>query len=123
VNVTLNVNDDAELRSAIKDAIRGAVKSIVREEISEIIATELRGKIRGDITAKVDIILREELGKEIRKNLSIMPYFNDNKQIDAVIVSSVEWYLQQHHDLIAKQAFLCTTDKVVQALLKAVKNG
>lgn len=45
--VTLNIQNDAELRAHIKDAVKGQVMSIVREELIEIIKSELDRKVKG----------------------------------------------------------------------------
>lgn len=37
MKVTLNVQEDAELRAAIKDMVRGAVTGIVRDEIKDMV--------------------------------------------------------------------------------------
>jgi len=37
MKLTLNVQEDAELRAAIKDMVRGVVTGIVREEISDMV--------------------------------------------------------------------------------------
>lgn len=47
MKVTLNIENDAELRAYIKDAIKGQVLSIVREEFLEIVREELERKIKG----------------------------------------------------------------------------
>lgn len=47
MKVTLNIQDDAELRLAVKNAIKGQVLSIVREELQNIISEELQRKIKG----------------------------------------------------------------------------
>jgi hypothetical protein len=47
MNVTLNIENDAELRAYIKDAIKGQVLSIVRDEFTTMIKEELERKIKG----------------------------------------------------------------------------
>lgn len=45
MTVTLNIENDAELRAYIKDCIKGQVLSIVREEYLEVIKKELVRKL------------------------------------------------------------------------------
>lgn len=45
MKVTLNIQDDQELRASIKDAIRGQVLSIVREELTQTIKDEFKRKL------------------------------------------------------------------------------
>ena len=45
MNVTLKIENDAELRSYIKECIKGQVLSIVREEFIEIVKAEITRKI------------------------------------------------------------------------------
>ena len=47
MKVTLNIENDVELRTYIKDAIKGQVLNIVREEFLEIVREELERKIKG----------------------------------------------------------------------------
>lgn len=47
MKVTLNIENDVELRTYIKDAIKGQVLNIVREEFLEIVKEELERKIKG----------------------------------------------------------------------------
>lgn len=46
MKVELNIENDKELRSYIKDCIRGQVLSIVREEFLEIVRNELERKMK-----------------------------------------------------------------------------
>lgn len=47
MKVTLNIENDVELRAYIKDAIKGQVLNIVREEFLQIVREELERKIKG----------------------------------------------------------------------------
>lgn len=46
MKVTLNIEQDAELRSVIKDAIKGQVMSVTREEITSIVKEEIQKKVQ-----------------------------------------------------------------------------
>ena len=67
MRVTLDVNDDAELRNHIKDVIRGQVESIVREQTKESLVNIMTMKykdadtiIEKMISEKLDSILQEK---------------------------------------------------------------
>jgi hypothetical protein len=47
MNITLNIQNDAELRAFIKDAIKGQILSIVREEFIQIVKEEIERKLKG----------------------------------------------------------------------------
>jgi hypothetical protein len=47
MKVTLNVENDAELRAHIKYLIKGQILSIVREDFLEIVKEEIERKIKG----------------------------------------------------------------------------
>lgn len=47
MKVTLNIENDDELRAYIKDCIKGQVLSIVREEFKQIVQDEIERKIKG----------------------------------------------------------------------------
>ena len=49
--VTLNIENDAELRAYIKDCIKGQILAITREEFKNIVTEELEKKIKGTYDA------------------------------------------------------------------------
>lgn len=49
MNVTLKIENDAELRAYIKECIKGQVLSIARDEFMETIKTEIQRKILGSV--------------------------------------------------------------------------
>ena len=65
MKVTFNVENDAELRAAVKDLIKGQVLSIVREEFIEIIKEELERKLKGTEKYVFDIYLRNSMQSAI----------------------------------------------------------
>ena len=70
MQVTLNIQNDEQLRSYIQDLIKGQVLSIVREELKEMIQTELERKIKGfDKTNNFDYIVKLTLREGVRSLL------------------------------------------------------
>ena len=95
MKVTLNIENDAELRTYIKDAIKGQVLNIVREEFLEIVREELERKIKGTSEYTFKIMQQEAMTKATSKILYekhnvlnwntdfIEPYIN--KKLDDVL--------------------------------------
>ncbi len=95
MKVTLNIENDAELRAYIKDAIKGQVLNIVREEFLEIVKEELERKIKGTndyvfksmqqeaMTKATSAILYKEHNAVNWNHDFIEPYIN--KKLDDVL--------------------------------------
>lgn len=64
--VKLNIEEDAELRAAIKEAIKGQVRSVAREEIIGILKEILVAKVP---EANPDTLLREHVVKTVKDQL------------------------------------------------------
>lgn len=96
MNVTLNIENDEELRTYIKDMIKGQVMSIVREEFLEIIRTELNRKVKGMSSGHFDEMLKQTmklaLAEILRDNHGITKWNTDfikphiNELIDSYLV-------------------------------------
>lgn len=82
MRVTLNINDDAELRDYVKDLIRGQVKSVIREEMSDILLSEIRSKTRKMEIPKMEVMMKELIEKEVRHALGTTSY-NSFIQVEA----------------------------------------
>lgn len=95
MKVTLNIENDVELRAYIKDCIKGQVLSIVREEFLEIVKEELEKKIKGTseyqfktmqqeaMNRATSDILRTEHNVASWNQSFIEPYIN--KKMDEVL--------------------------------------
>lgn len=59
MKVTLNIENDKELRAYIKDCIKGQVLSITREEINELIKEEVQRKLKGLNQYTLDRYIKE----------------------------------------------------------------
>lgn len=64
--VKLNIEEDAELRAAIKEAIKGQVRSIAREDIIAILKEILSSKVP---EANPDTLLKEYIVKLAKDQL------------------------------------------------------
>jgi len=69
MTVTLNIENDAELRAYIKDCIKGQVLSIVREDFLEIIKEEIQRKIKGGNEQWFDFMLKGSLKMAVKELL------------------------------------------------------
>lgn len=76
MKVTLNIENDAELRAYVKDLISGQVKSILREEIAEIIKTVVHGKIKnsGVEVPNIEHIMKRQIEEAVSKQLNSTGY-------------------------------------------------
>lgn len=106
MNVTLNIENDAELRAYIKDCIKGQVLSIVREEMQEMIKEELNRKIKGLNDSNFKRIFTEAMIKNIKDILQVNYNVKcwDNNWIKPIIGSLMEQYVKQNESLINQLA-------------------
>jgi len=69
MKVTLNIENDVELRAYIKDVIKGQVLSIVREEFLEIVKEEITKKIKGSHESQFQKLFESSFVKAIQNIL------------------------------------------------------
>ncbi len=102
MKVTLNIENDVELRTYIKDAIKGQVLNIVREEFLEIVREELERKIKGTTKYAFKSMQQEAMTKAISdilyKEHNVLNWNTDfiepyiNKKLDNVLKNK-DWNL------------------------------
>lgn len=112
MNVTLNIGNDTELRSYIKDCIKGQVLAIVREDFQQIVKDEIERKVKGLDKNNFNYMLEQALRLSVSEVLNeqgvqewsedfIRPFINTrldqvmkhidfNKLIDAMAVEKVK---------------------------------
>ena len=66
MKVTLDINNDAELRTHIKEAIKGQIASIVREEYYELVKAEIEKKVKSHSGSNIEYYLREGISKTVK---------------------------------------------------------
>ncbi len=102
MRVTLNIENDAELRAHVKDCIKGQVLSIVREEMLEIVKEELNRKIKGLSDANFQRVFTEAMIKNVkdilRDDYGVKEW--DNKWLAPIIASIMEKYVKDNAHLI-----------------------
>lgn len=90
MNITLNIQNDQELRAFIKDAIKGQVLSIAREEFLQIVRDEIQRKIKGTDDSQFYRMFRSAMEnaclKILRDDHNVMDW---NKTFISPIVSAV----------------------------------
>jgi len=69
MKVTLNIENDAELRSYIKDCIKGQVLAIAREEFTAMVKEELERKLKGVDKFNFERMLRESMKDAVKSIL------------------------------------------------------
>lgn len=81
MQVVLNIENDEELRTHIKEMIKGQVMSIVREEFLEIVRTELNRKVKGMTAGHFDEMIKQgmkqALGEMLREDYNITQWNKD----------------------------------------------
>lgn len=66
MNISLNIENDQELRAYIKDCIKGQVLSIMRDELTAVITKELERKWKGLDKSNFDRMIKESLKNATR---------------------------------------------------------
>jgi len=59
MKVTLNIENDAELRAYIKDCINGQVLAIVREDFRDVVRTEIERKLKATGAQSFDYMYKD----------------------------------------------------------------
>ena len=87
MKVSLNIENDKELRAHVKDLIRGQVLSITREEMTEVITKEICRKLNSmesfNVERSMKIILRDMARQLLTK-------WNFKKLIEPIIESTLD---------------------------------
>jgi hypothetical protein len=106
MKVTLNIENDAEMRAYVKDCIKGQVLSIVREEMQEMIKEELNRKIKGLNDSNFQRIFTDAMVKNVKDILQANHNVKswDNNWIKPIIASLMEQYVKQNESLINQLA-------------------
>lgn len=76
MKVSLNIENDKELRAYIKDLIKGQVFSIAREEIMNILKEALKDKVP---TVDPDKILKDKIQDIVKEHLGSNTYYAPSK--------------------------------------------
>jgi hypothetical protein len=77
MKVELNIADDRELRSAIKDLIKGEVASIMRGEIKSIISDLVKEGAYPKDAKDLETIVRAEVASYTKEQLKSTGYNNN----------------------------------------------
>jgi len=110
MNVTLNIENDAELRAYIKDCIKGQVLSVVREEFTAMVQNELERKIKGSDERNFERIKKdatvEAMKSILYKEHSVSRYNSEfiKPYVEAVVKDAIagkDW--KQMVDQLAKE--------------------
>ena len=110
MNVTLNIENDAELRAYIKDCIKGQVLSVVREEFTAMVQNELERKIKGSDARNFERMQKdatvEAMKSILYKEHSVSRYNSEfiKPYVEAVVKDAIagkDW--KQMVDQLAKE--------------------
>lgn len=92
MRVTLNIEDDEQLRAAVKEMLQGQVKSIVRDELREMInsiATRRAGKYVED--EYVRQVVDKTIFDAVRELLNVNPYHNSDVIMNLTRQEVAKW--------------------------------
>lgn len=67
MKVTLDINNDAELRTHIKEAINGQIASIVRDEYYAMVKVQIDKKVSSQSGQSLEYYLKEALSREVKE--------------------------------------------------------
>jgi len=113
MKVTLNIQEDVELRAAIKEAIVGQVLAVTREEITAIVREEIGKKIRNSDVQ----YLNRLIGESMQKVLEGILY--EKYEVDTWRTAWIEPAITKYLDMKVGNALKGRNwDGVVEALAK-----
>ena len=69
MNISLNIQNDAELRAYVKDLIKGQVLSIVRDEILGFVKDELTRNLKNSTSKNFDYMVQNAINKSVENIL------------------------------------------------------
>jgi len=69
MKVTLNIQEDSELRAHIKDAIKGQILSIIRSEVNGLFKDVLGGRIEKSLPVSIENLVKLEISKYVQAHL------------------------------------------------------
>lgn len=110
MKVTLNIDNDKELRAYIKEQIKNQVLNIAREEFKEILKTELERKMKGLDKAYFERLIKDCM-KEVIRDILYKEHNVSNWSVDFVrpsvnerlneVLDKVDW--KKMVDTLAKE--------------------
>ena len=114
MNITINIENDQELRSTIKDMIKGQVMALARDDITEILSLEIERKIKNSNSNNFDRMLNNAIEKAVEKimrNELKISFMNDK---------FIQPSIDRHIDKIFGQ-FQLTDEKIQKKIDESVK--
>lgn len=122
LKVQLNVQEDAELRAAIKDMVRGSLTSIVRDEISDMVKEIMVPRIdKFDLKSQqFDKVLRSVVSDKLSQEGFATYSIRDAAKsiIDELIKDRIKkTFTEDNINALVKEAF----EKHMRALISSVK--
>lgn len=92
--IKVNLEEDAELRSAIKDMVRGQIKSVIREDLDAMIKDELERKLKARTGINFDYLVKAAVDQNVKGIVmnDIYPAYREimTKRLDVAITEAIE---------------------------------
>lgn len=128
MRATIHIQQDEQLRAAIKDMIKGEVKGMARKEIQKVLTDEIKGKIRGTVESRFNYVIDQEIRSFIQKELGYGYYSNSKSKriiesLEKEMKIFVNDYFQQKKSFLEKQIIEklsnnVSQDKIILDLVK-----
>lgn len=115
MKVTLDINNDTELRTHIKEAIKGQISSIVRDEYYEMVKLEIEKKVKAHSGSSIEYYLREGISRAVKELVHTSSLTKDiNKNFVIPIVE------QKILDTLEKKDWGKLVDEMVKEKIKSL---
>lgn len=117
MKVSLNIDEDQELRAHIKDCVKGQVMAVVREGLGELVKEELSRKLSAASTPAFDLLLRNTVEKVVRDLVrGVVNPYNVDDFVRPFIVSIVM-------EIIVKKDWNKLVDDLAKEKIRAMINN
>jgi len=99
MTVTLNIQDDHELRAYCKDLVKGQIDSLTRDEMRKHISEEFDRKVKNLSEGNFNAIVKDAFKQAIKQILMDKKVFNHEyngqQQIREIIKDIVDEYIER----------------------------
>ena len=114
MTISLNIENDEELRLYIKDCIKGQVLGFTREKFQELIETEFQRKIENSTGDLLKLLLVEAVEKHVRTYLRTLDF---SKIAEDVFRPMIEQPLQE---LLVSRDWSTVINSLAQSKLQSL---
>jgi hypothetical protein len=113
--VSLNIENDIELRSYIKDLIRGQIKSFTQDELMTLITLEIEKKFNASNETWFNEIFKKAVEKAVEKLIS------SNFNIKSWNGSFIKPYIDNYLDVVFKNSRIDFEKAIADGVKEKIK--